>query len=190
MKEDGYKIRDQHGVYFITFSVVQWVDVFTRRCYIDTLLNSLQYCIKNKGLRIHAWCLMSNHLHLILSAENGNLSGLLRDFKSFTAKEILQQIAGNKEESRKSWMLWLFKQAGSGNSRNENSQFWQQDNQPVQLQTVEFTLIKLNYLHNNPVKAGIVDKAENYLFSSARDYNGVTGLLPIEHLTAAYTLRH
>jgi hypothetical protein len=62
-------------------------------------------------------------------------------------------------------------------------------NQPVQLQTIEFTLIKLNYLHNNPVKAGIVEKPEDYLLCNARDYNGGKGLLVIEHLTAAYTLR-
>jgi REP element-mobilizing transposase RayT len=132
---------------------------------------------------------MSNHLHLIASAEKGDLSDILRDFKSFTSKKILKQIEDNKEESRRNWMLWIFKQAGTGNSRNETSQFWQQDNHPIQLQTAEFTLIKLNYVHNNPVKAGIVEKPEDYLLSSARDYNGGKGLLPIEHLTAAYTLK-
>jgi putative transposase len=189
MKDDGYKIRDQFGVYFITFGVVQWVDVFSRHCYVETVINSLAYCIKEKGLRLHAWCIMSNHLHLIVSAEKGNLSDILRDFKGFTSKKILQQIEDNKEESRKNWMLWIFKQAGKHNSRNEVYQLWQQDNQPIQLQTVDFTLIKLNYLHNNPVKAGFVEKPEDYLLSSARDYNGGKGLLPIDHLTAAYTLR-
>ena len=74
------------------------------------------------------------------------------------------------------------------NSRNKDYQFWQQENHPVQLTTVSFTLEKLNYVHNNPVKAGIVEKPEDYLLSSARDYNSTKGLLPIEHLTAAYTL--
>ncbi len=189
MKDDGYKIRDQFGVHFITFAVIQWIDIFSRYCYVETVLNSLKYCIKEKGLCLHAWCIMSNHLHLIVSTEKGNLSDILRDFKSYTSKKIIQQIEDNKEESRKHWLLWLFKQAGTANSRNENYQFWQQDNQPMQLQTAEFTLIKLNYLHNNPVKAGIVEKHEDYLLSSARDYNGGKGLLPIEHLTAAYTLR-
>jgi len=189
MRDSGYKIRDQHGVHFITFAVVQWIDVFSRYCYVETVLNSLQFCIKEKGLNLHAWCIMSNHLHLIVSAKNGDLSDILRDFKSFTAKKILQQIEDYNEESRKSWLLWLFKQAGNANSRNESYQFWQQDNQPVQLETASFTLIKLNYLHSNPVKAGIVERPEDYLLSSARDYNGGKGLLPIEHLTAAYTVR-
>lgn len=190
MKDDGYKIRDQYAVHFITFAVVEWIDVFTRRCYADIVIQSLLYCINNKGLKLHAWCLMSNHIHLILNAPNGNLSDILRDLKKFTSKEVIRSIENNNQESRKNWMLWIFKKAGEKNSRNKEYQFWQQDNHPVQLETVEFTLDKLNYMHNNPVKAGIVDKAEEYLLSSARDYYlGKGGLLPIEHLTAAYTLR-
>ena len=132
---------------------------------------------------------MSNHIHLIVSATDGNLSDILRDFKKFTSKEIITAIGDNKQESRKNWMLWIFKKAGEKNSRNKAYQFWQQDNHPIQLESIEFTLDKLNYMHNNPVKAGIVEKAEEYLLSSARDYHyGKGGLLPIEHLTAAYSL--
>jgi len=189
MAEDGYKIRDQFATHFITFSVVQWVDVFSRRCYVDTVISSLRYCIKEKGLRLHAWCIMSNHLHLIVSAEKGDLSGLIRDFKKFTSQTILNQIENNIEESRRGWMLWIFKQAGLNNTKNDKYQFWQQDNHPIQLDTPDFTLTKLSYIHNNPVKAGLVDKAEDYTLSSARDYNGTNGLLPIEHLTAAYTVK-
>ncbi len=86
-------------------------------------------------------------------------------------------------------MLWIFTQVAKTNLRNDTYQFWQQDNQPIELLTPEFTLIKLNYLHNNPVKAGFVERPEDYLLSSARDYNGGKGILSIEHLTAAYTLK-
>ena len=85
-------------------------------------------------------------------------------------------------------MLWIFKQAGNNNNRNNKYQFRQQDNRPIQLETVKFTLMKPDYLHNNPVKAGLVEKPEDYLLSSAKDYNESKGLLPIEHLSAAYTL--
>jgi REP element-mobilizing transposase RayT len=82
---EGYKIRDQEACYFITFAIVEWVDVFTRCEYSDIVLESLRYCQKEKGLLIHAWCIMSNHLHLIVSVkEGGNLSDVLRDFKKFT----------------------------------------------------------------------------------------------------------
>ncbi len=128
MKDEGYKIRDQYGVFFITFATVQWIDVFTRYCYIEIVIESLKFCIKEKGLRLHAWCLMSSHIHLIVSAEKGNLSDILRDFKKFTSSTILKQIETNKEESRQSWMLWIFKQAGNNNNRNNKYQFWQQDN--------------------------------------------------------------
>ncbi len=191
MKDDGYKIRDQHAVHFITFAVVEWVDVFTRKAYANIVLESLRYCIHNKGLKVHAWCIMSNHVHLILSATDGNLSDILRDFKKFTSKSVIYAIETSKDESRKNWMLWIFKKAGEKNSRNLSYQFWRQDNHAIHLDTVPFTLDKLNYLHNNPVKAGLLERAEDYLLSSARDYyfGGGGGLIPIEHLTAAYTLR-
>ena len=86
-------------------------------------------------------------------------------------------------------MLWIFKSVGASNSRNNTYQFCQQDNQPILLETPDFTLVKLQYIHNNPVKAGLVEKPEDHLLSSARDYNGGKGMLPIKHLTAAYTLR-
>ena len=114
---------------------------------------------------------MSNHVHLIINAADGNLSDILRDFKKFTSKSTIAAIETSKEESRKNWMLWIFKKAGEKNSRNSSYQFWRQDNHAIQLETVQFTLEKLNYLHNNPVKAGIVDKPEEYLLSSARDYH-------------------
>ena len=132
---------------------------------------------------------MSNHVHLILSAKNGNLSDVLRDFKKYTSRKIVSEIETNSQESRKSWLLWIFKQAGANNSKNNEYQFWQQDNRPIQLDRIDFTLTKLEYIHFNPVKAGLVLSPEDYLLSSARDYNGTTGLLPIEHLTAAYSFR-
>ena len=177
----GYKIRNPEGMYFITFSVVEWVDVFTRKEYADIIIESLKYCVCNKGLRVHAWCLMSNHIHLIASSEEGsNLSNVLRDFKKFTSSSVIRSISENKIESRRNWMLWLFKSAGERNCRNEKYQFWRQNNQPKELETNHFMDEKLNYLHENPVKVGMVESPEDYLYSSARDYSGLQGLVPIE----------
>ena len=113
---------------------------------------------------------MSNHLHLIASARNGNLSGILLDFKKFTSKKIISAIKNNEGESRKEWMLDIFAKAGSGNSRNKDYQFWRQDNQPQELYSAKFVFQKRNYIHQNPVEAGIVENPEHYLYSSARDY--------------------
>src|SRR5688572_29408001 len=120
MPEAGYKIRDQYAVHFITLAVIEWIDVFTRSNYSDIVVESLRFCQQNKGLNVHAWCLMSNHIHLIVSAKPpASLSGLIRDFKKFTSSQIIHAIEENEKESRKNWMLWIFRKAGERNERNE-----------------------------------------------------------------------
>ena len=180
MSENGYKIRNEEGIHFITFAVINWVDVFTRKEYRDIIINSIKHCQIAKGLVLHSWCLMSNHIHLVISAKEHNTSDILRDFKKFTSKQILQAIKEHPQESRREWMLNIFELAGQQNSRNKTYQFWQQDNQPKELYSQNFAQQKMAYIHNNPVVAGIVDKPEDYLYSSARDYyNTAKGLLDI-----------
>ena len=169
--DSGYKIRNKKEIHFLTLTIVGWADVFTRKVYRDIVVDSLKYCQKEKGLLIHAWCIMSNHLHLLASAANENLSEIVRDFKKFTSRKILKEIMSNEHESRKEWLINLFKAAGAANSRNKEYQFWRQDNQPKECYSPQFTVQKLNYIHNNPVEAGIVEKAEEYLYSSAGAYH-------------------
>ena len=105
-----YKIRDQTKLHFITFSVVEWVDLFTRTIYKNVLINSLTYCQANKGLLLYAWCIMSNHVHLIISSKEGvKQEDIIRDFKKHTSKQLLKLIEESKQESRKNWMLWIFR---------------------------------------------------------------------------------
>ena len=103
MKE-GYIIRDQEKAHFITATVVDWIDVFTRKDYKDVVIDSLNYCIKSKGMILYGYVIMSNHVHLIIQSKNGKLSDLIRDFKKFTATTILKKIK-TKPESRREWML-------------------------------------------------------------------------------------
>lgn len=105
MSEAGYKIRNQEAIHFITFAVVEWIDVFTRKDYRDVVLDSLRFCQAKKGLLLHCWCIMSDHLHLIVSAKNKDLSNVLRDFKKYTSKQIIEAIKNNQHESRKDWIL-------------------------------------------------------------------------------------
>jgi len=102
MGEGGYKIRNREGIYFVNFAVVDWADVFTRRDYKDIVVKSLRYCQAEKHLILHAWCIMTNHVHLIASSGTGELSDILRDFKKFTSIEIVKAIAANGQESRSS----------------------------------------------------------------------------------------
>ena len=176
---DQYKIANKTGVYFVTLTTIDWVDVFTRKEYRIIILNSLRYCQEKKGLNIYAYCLMDSHLHMIISAKEGfNLSDILRDFKKFTSKEIVKNI---KEiyESRKDWMLYRFENAGRYLTRIKEYKFWQDGNMAKELTSPEFTLQKVNYIHNNPVEAMIVAEPEHYLFSSAIDYSGGRGLIDI-----------
>ncbi|MND96448.1 Transposase IS200 like protein [compost metagenome] len=152
----GYQIIDQEGIYFITFSVVQWVDIFSRSLYADIVVESLRFCQKEKGLIIYGWCIMSNHVHLIIRSNGMNpLSAILRDFKKFTAGKILKGI-DHAAESRRSWMLWIFKSARENNPDDKIYQFWQQDNHPEELITNRFMQQKLDYLHNNPLQQALL----------------------------------
>jgi hypothetical protein len=123
-------------------------------------------------------------MHLLASSAVGDLSGALRDFKKYTSSQIITSIVNNQHESRRDWMLRIFEDAGSSNSRNKEYQFWRQDNQPKECYSNAFTIQKLNYIHNNPVEAGIVDNAWEYRYSSARDYQfqKQCGLLKIDFI--------
>jgi REP element-mobilizing transposase RayT len=183
MSQFGYKIRNKSGIYFITFAVVEWIDVFTRKEYQEIIIDSLKYCQRTKGLIIYAWCLMTNHIHLIITAKNSDLSEILRDFKKFTSVTIIKAIERNYKESRKDWMIKIFKKVETKNSKNVNFQFWRQENQPKELYSEKFTQEKLDYLHNNPVESGLVETAEDYLLSSAKNYClNEKGLIDIDFL--------
>jgi REP element-mobilizing transposase RayT len=176
---EGYKIRDQTLPHFITVTVVDWIDVFTRQTYKDVIIESLDYCIQNKGMILYGYVIMSNHIHMIIQSQEATLSDLIRDFKKFTAKSILEKIQ-NSPESRRDWMLERFKLATESHSRNKNYQFWQYGNHPEEVYSNKFMWIKLDYIHLNPVRAGIVEKASHYVYSSASNYVSDSGLLKIE----------
>ncbi|HEY8935521.1 MAG TPA: transposase [Cyclobacteriaceae bacterium] len=180
---EKYKIRNQDCPYFITFAVEEWVDVFTRQYYKDIIVNSLKHCQQNKGLIIYAWCLMTNHIHLIVGRKGeNNIEEIVRDFKKYTSVHICRAIESNDAESRKHWLLRLFKSAALNSTKHIKYKFWQNEYHPVELFSNEMVDQKLEYVHDNPVKEGIVDKPEDYLYSSARDYAGTKGLLEIEFM--------
>ena len=167
---DNYKIKDKDKPYYLTLTVINWIDVFTRTNQKLLITNSLDYCIKNKGLVVYAYVIMPNHIHMICKAEGEQeLSEILRDFKTYTSKKIIEQIE-EEPESRKDWMLKFFSEACSHLKRNQNYKVWQDGNQAKEIFSTAFLYEKLEYIHNNPVKDMIVEKPEDYLFSSARNY--------------------
>ena len=103
----GYQVYDQHRIYYLTFSVVDRVDIFTRKVYKDIIIDSLKYCVSEKQLLVYGYVIMTNHIHVIWRSENGTLSDTIRDFKKFTAKQILATIQ-SESESRREWLLHRF----------------------------------------------------------------------------------
>jgi len=121
-------------------------------------------------MEIAAWCIMTNHVHLVFRSINGQKPDLLLgDFKKFTAKKVLENIQ-TEPESRREWMLERFKKATETHSRNTNHQFWKYGNHAVEIYSHKFMWSKLDYIHLNPVRAGIVEKASHYSYSSASNY--------------------
>lgn len=175
-----YKFQNPGSLYFISYATVYWLDIFIRNEYKELLIESWNYCQKIKGLVIHAWIIMTSHVHMIISSKENKLEDIIRDMKSYTAKQIYQAVVANPNESRKEWLLSMMRKAAEKNCNNVNFQFWQQHNQPIELFNNEMIDQKLDYLHYNPVVEGIVDYPENYLYSSARDYCGEKGLVNVE----------
>ena len=167
-------------LYFTTTTVIDWMDVFTRPQYKHIVVESLDYCQENKGLDIYAWVLMTNHLHMIVGIRGENTIGdLLRDFKKFTSKKIVKAIQDNQQESRKNWMMNRFWFRGANDKKITNYRFWQEDNHVEQLYSYDFYKQTLDYIHLNPVRQEIVQDPSDYLYSSARNYAGMDGLLKV-----------
>ncbi|MCZ8196061.1 MAG: transposase [Flavobacterium sp.] len=165
-----YKFGEKEGAYFVSFATVNWIDVFTRDDYFSTIIESLTYCRKEKGMEIYGYCIMPSHVHLIFHSSFGDPSGLMRDFKGFTSRKMLKVIEENPQESRKEWMLWMFERAGKKNSNVKNKQFWQQNNNPIEIWSLKVFEQKLNYIHYNPVETGFVTDPIDWKYSSARNY--------------------
>ena len=175
-----YKIHDPQGMYFLTPTIVGWVDLLSRACYREIILRSLSFCRQNQGLRLHAYVIMTNHLHLIASPAPGyDLVKTLQNFKKFTAREFLQAI-DEEAESRQAWLKQLFRQYG--NQRGQAHQLWSHHNRPIELYSAHVIRQKLEYLHMNPVKAGWVIDPTAWLHSSALDYAGGKGPLELDLL--------
>ena len=174
----NYKFHNPEGLYCVSFAVVGWLDVFTRNEYKDLVLESLEFCQNNKGMEVHAWCIMTNHVHLIFRSIKGQQPELLLgDLKRFTSRNVIKAVHENPRESRKESLLDSFKKEAAKSSNTTNYQFWRHDNKPIELWSNEVIQQKIDYIHNKHVEEGIVFRPEDYKYSSASDYAGVKGIL-------------
>ncbi len=165
--------------YFVTITTVGWIDVFTRLKQRYVIINALDYCQKQKGLEIYAYCIMTSHVHMLCKAKEGYLlSNIMRDFKKHTSKQIIETIM-NFPESRREWMLGYFKKACEHLKREQNYKVWQDGYHAEICSSNNFIKQKLDYIHSNPVKDKIVENPEDYVFSSARNYASLDNELDV-----------
>ncbi len=177
-----YKFNNPSAAYFVSFATVYWIDVFTREYYLKILAESIDYCRAEKGMELFAYCFMPSHIHFIFRSANEEPAALLRDFKRHTAKKVIEAIENNQQESRKEWLLWMFKRAGKKNATTTNYQFWQQHNKPIELWSPKVIKQKLNYIHLNPVVSGFVTNPIDWKYSSARNFAEDHTILKIDDI--------
>ncbi len=169
---EKYKTHSD-GLYFVTFSVVGWLDIFTRRIYQDIVVESINFCKQHKELKIYSYCIMPSHVHFVSYSENGSLSNVLRDLKSYTANQLIKAIEDNPQESKKELFLKLFRHFGSKSPQKQKMQFWKHDNHPFFLYSNKMIDQKIDYIHNNPVEAGFVNHAYEWRLSSANEFSPI-----------------
>jgi len=178
----NYKFHNKGSLYFVSFATIHWIDVFTRQVYFNVLAESVDYCRKEKGMELYAYCFMTSHIHFIFRSTNEDPSGLLRDFKRHTSKKVIEAIQDNAQESRKEWLLWMFERAGKKNATTTKFQFWQQHNKPIELWSEKVIKQKIDYIHNNPIESGFVSNAIDWKYSSAKNYEEDHTILEIDDI--------
>ncbi|WP_235820585.1 REP-associated tyrosine transposase [Canicola haemoglobinophilus] len=173
-------MKNPDGAYFVSFATVYWIDVFIREIYFEAIIQSLEFCRKEKGMILYSYCIMPSHVHLLFQTKNQNPTELLQSFKQVTAKTILKLIKDNPQESRKEWLLWMFERAGKKQANIQKYQFWQHHNQPIEIYSQKFFEEKLNYIHQNPVTSGFVSESWEWKYSSARNYCDLIAVLDVD----------
>ncbi len=174
MGRSRYKVYEPTAPHFITCTILHWIPIFTRTATTDIIFASFKHLQKSDKLKIYAYVILENHLHLV--AESDDIAKSMAKFKSFTAREIINYL---KKENVKTILeqLAFYKKAHKTTSE---FQLWQEGIQPKQILSEKMMRERINYTHNNPVKRGYVDDGAHWRYSSARDYDGVDGLLEIE----------
>jgi len=180
---DRYKIQKGDASYFVTYTVTDWIKVLADDSYKMIVIESIRYCQQHKGLKVYGYCIMPNHVHMIIQATGEvSVSDILRDLKTFTSKEIIKKLELGKSDGYIN-VLARFAEAGRPLKRIKKYKVWQDGNMAEWLYSNRFIRQKLNYIHNNPVKAGLCSEPWEYAFSSATNYADKPSLIDVELLS-------
>ena len=152
---------------------MHWIPLFTNQESVQIIFDSLKHLQQSDNLKIYAYVILENHLHLVASSDD--LPQTMKKFKSYTAKELRNLL---QKQNVKTILdqLAFYKKA---HKQETTYQIWQEGIEPKLIQTEQMMIEKITYIHNNPIKRGYVDEAKHWRYSSARDYAGRTGLVKI-----------
>ena len=173
MGRSRYKIYDETAPYFLTCTILNWIPIFTRPDTVQIILNALNHRQQNRELRIYAYVILENHMHMV--AQSPRLKKEIASFKSYTARQIIDYLK-QKNAKRILEQLSFFKKQ---HKKDRQHQVWEEGCHPEQIQSEAMLRQKIDYIHNNPVKRSYVDEPAHWRYSSARTYEGQTGLMPI-----------
>ncbi len=168
-----YKVFSDNKTYFITSSIVKWIPLFNEVVFKELIVNSLKYRIDKKQLELHAYVIMPNHIHLIISSEN--VAKFMKDFKSYTARQVIDSLKYQKRIA----MLKRFSCFKKSYKKESTFQVWQEGYHPEMIINQDMFNQKTEYIHSNPVRAGLIEQAEDWKYSSLSNYIDDSGLLPI-----------
>lgn len=174
MGRSRYKIYEPTHPHFITCTILHWIPIFTRTETTDIIFESLKYLQKTDNLKLYAYVILENHLHLVSSSDD--IGESMRKFKAYTAREILKLLQ-EKSVTTILEQLAFYKKA---HKKMTTYQLWQEGIQPKLIVSDKMMIDRINYIHNNPVKRGYIDDAKCWRYSSARDYEGIKGLIEVE----------
>lgn len=172
MARDRFKTLSD-APHFYTFTTVNWVHVFHYKDLAEVVLDSIEYMQNNDRITLYGYVIMENHIHIVASAFN--LSEQIKNNKSFTARKILDTLTENKRSN----LLDMFRTGKACHKTESDFQFWQEGSHPEMILDEAMMRQKLDYIHYNPVRRGYVDMPEHWRYSSARDYAGKEGLIPL-----------
>jgi len=173
MTRDRYRAGSPGVPHFLTNTVVGWLPAFSRPAVAQAVIDSWSFLADRQRIVLHAFVIMENHVHWIASAED--LSAELQSFKSFTTKRIVELL----EEEGVERLLGELRKRKAEHKRLTQYQFWQEGSHPEEIVSEEMMRTKLAYIHDNPVRRGYVDDPVHWRYTSARNYAGLTGLIPV-----------
>jgi REP element-mobilizing transposase RayT len=174
MTRTRYKIYNDEQPHFLTMTVMQWIPLFTNPEIVSIIFESLRFVQKERNVTLYAYVIMEHHLHLIASAPE--LRKTVKEFKSFTARAVIDYLEGRTAVH----LLEKLKNAKLHHKTKSEYQVWQEGSHPEEIHSEKMLLQKIDYIHDNPVRRGYVDEPKCWRYSSARNYGGLEGLIEVK----------